>query len=113
LLGIGVGLAMAALATLIVSNVAQHETGVAAGVNNVARTLGGAVGGQLAAALLAASTSAAGLPRDTGFTPAFAVGLAALVLATAIGPLLPGRLEDPTATPARRLRGETGLAYRR
>jgi MFS family permease len=113
LLGIGVGLAMAALATLVVSNVAQHETGVAAGVNNVARTLGGAVGGQLAAALLAASTSAGGLPTDAGFTPAFAVGLAALLVATAIGPMLPGRLEDPTETPARPLRGETGLAYRR
>ena len=49
-LGLGTGVALAALATLIVANVAQNETGVAAGVNKVARALGGAVGGQLAAA---------------------------------------------------------------
>ncbi|MGA8721114.1 MAG: hypothetical protein WB557_24140 [Solirubrobacteraceae bacterium] len=48
LLGIGTGLSMAALATLIVANVSQAETGAAAGVNNVARTLRGAIGGRTA-----------------------------------------------------------------
>jgi MFS family permease len=93
LLGIGVGLAMAALATLIVSNVAQDETGAAAGINNVARTLGGALGGQLGAVLLAASVTAAsgGLPSASGYTRAFGVGLAAMLVAVAVGPLLPGR----------------------
>jgi predicted MFS family arabinose efflux permease len=113
LLGIGVGLAMAALGTLTVSNVARHETGAAAGVNNVARTLGGAVGGQLAAALLASSAGAHGLPAAGGYTPAFAVGLAALAIATATGPLLQGRLEDPTGPPVQPLRGDARLAYRR
>jgi predicted MFS family arabinose efflux permease len=88
--GIGVGLAMAALATLIVSNVAQDETGAAAGINNVARTLGGALGGQLGAVLLAAS-AVGGLPTAGGYTRAFGVGLAAMVVAVAVGPLLPGR----------------------
>jgi MFS family permease len=113
LLGLGTGVAMAALATLIVSNVQQEETGVAAGVNNVARTLGGAFGGQLAAALLAASTGATGLREAAGYTLAFGVGLAALVVGTLLGPLLPGRLEEPTGPQARVGRPAPGLAYRR
>ncbi len=67
--GLGFGLAMAALATIIVMSVDDDETGAAAGVNNVARTLGGAVGGQLAAVLLV----------SFGYTSAFAVGLVAMV----------------------------------
>jgi len=82
LLGIGTGIAMAALATLIVSHVARGETGAAAGVNNVARTLGGAVGAQLAAALLAAG----GLHDARGYTLAFAVGLVGSLAATLLGP---------------------------
>ena len=50
--GLGTGLAMPVLGALIVMSVAEDETGAAAGVNNVARTLGGAVGGQVAAVLL-------------------------------------------------------------
>ena len=41
-----------ALATLIVTHVDVEETGAASGVNNVARTLGAAVGTQIGAALL-------------------------------------------------------------
>jgi len=78
--GFGTGLAMAVLATLIVTSVAEDETGAAAGVNNVARTLGGAVGGQIAAVLLVAS----------GYTAAFAVGLVAMVAWVAITPLIGG-----------------------
>jgi MFS family permease len=78
--GLGVGLAMAALATIIVMSVGDDETGAAAGVNNVARTLGGAVGGQLAAVLLV----------SVGYTSAFAVGLVAIVGAMAVAPLVGG-----------------------
>jgi MFS family permease len=115
LLGAGSGLALATLSTLIVANVAQHETGAAAGVNNVARTLGGAVGGQLAAAFLAASLSASGVgaPTADGYTAAFAVGLVAMIAATVVGPLLPGRLEDPTGDSPAPLGATVGLAYRR
>ena len=80
LLGLGIGLSMAVLATLIVMSVAEDETGAAAGVNNVARTLGGAVGGQVAAVLLVSS----------GYTAAFAVGLVATVGWVAVAPLIGG-----------------------
>jgi EmrB/QacA subfamily drug resistance transporter len=46
LLGVGVGLAFAALGNLIVQAVPPHQTGVASGMNTVMRTLGGALGGQ-------------------------------------------------------------------
>jgi MFS family permease len=77
--GLGIGLALPALATVIVSNVAREETGAAAGINNVARTLGGALGGQVAAVLLVSS----------GYSEAFAVGLVAMLVAVAVAPLLP------------------------
>jgi len=80
LLGLGTGLAMPVLGALVVMSVAEDETGAAAGVNNVARTLGGAVGGQTAAVLLVAS----------GYTAAFAVGLVAMIVWIAITPLIGG-----------------------
>ena len=61
LLGIGIGLAFAALGNLIVQAVPSHQTGVASGVNTVMRTLGGALGGQLSATFIA-ENMADGLP---------------------------------------------------
>jgi MFS family permease len=90
--GVGAGAGMAALATLIVTHVDVEETGAASGVNNVARTLGAAVGTQIGAALLVTGAS--------GYTLAFGVGLAASVGILALGPLLPARLEEPTAAVA-------------
>ncbi len=67
LLGIGIGLAFAALGNLIVGAVEPHQTGVASGMNTVMRTLGGALGGQIAATFIA-DHMIAGLPTVTGFT---------------------------------------------
>lgn len=87
-LGIGIGLAFAALGNLIVQAVPPHQTGVASGMNTVLRTLGGALGGQIAATFVASSTLR-GLPALTGFTTTF--GMAALILAccAAMGLLIP------------------------
>src|SRR5437588_8773283 len=52
LLGIGIGLAFAALGNLIVQAVPPTQTGVASGMNTVMRTLGGALGGQPAATFI-------------------------------------------------------------
>jgi EmrB/QacA subfamily drug resistance transporter len=81
-LGIGVGFAFAAMATLITEAVRPTETGVATGMNTVMRTVGGVVGGQVGAALLAAHTipGTHGVPSVVGFEIAFAIsGVAALV----------------------------------
>src|SRR6202050_112558 len=61
LLGVGIGLAFAALGNLIVQAVPASQTGVASGMNTVLRTLGGAVGGQIAATFVAGDT-VSGLP---------------------------------------------------
>jgi EmrB/QacA subfamily drug resistance transporter len=81
-LGIGVGFAYAAMATLITEAVRVTETGVATGMNTVMRTVGGVIGGQVGAALLAAHTipGTGGVPSVTGFEIAFAASaVAALV----------------------------------
>src|SRR5437868_8612660 len=92
LLGVGVGFAYAAMATLITEAVRPTETGVATGMNTVMRTVGGVIGGQVGAALLAAHTipGSSGIPSVTGFDVAFAIsGVAAFagaIVATLVTP---------------------------
>jgi EmrB/QacA subfamily drug resistance transporter len=80
-LGVGVGFAFAAMATLITEAVRPTETGVATGMNTVMRTVGGVVGGEMGAALLAAHTiPGTNAPSVVGFEIAFALSaVAALV----------------------------------
>jgi predicted MFS family arabinose efflux permease len=76
LLGVGVGLAFAALGNLIVQAVSNHQTGVASGMNTVMRTLGGALGGQLSATSLPrtrrmGTRRSLASPRRSRWRPAF------------------------------------------
>ena len=94
-LGVGVGFAFAAMATLITEAVRPTETGVATGMNTVMRTVGGVIGGQVGAALLAAHTirRTHGVPSVVGFEIAFAIGaVAALAGATVAVFVTPPRL---------------------
>lgn len=104
LMGIGIGLAFAALANLIVQAVPADQTGVATGINAIARTVGGAFGTQIAATLLTANLVASGLPGETGFTLAFALfatTLAAGALAAAAIPRSPSaHAPEPALEPA-------------
>jgi EmrB/QacA subfamily drug resistance transporter len=93
LLGVGIGLAFAALGNLIVQAVPPQQTGVATGMNTVMRTLGGALGGQIAATLVADNVSH-GLPTVTGFTASFALEAAFLVAAVIAGVLVPERSRE-------------------
>ena len=97
LLGIGIGLAFAALGNLIVNAVAPHQTGVAGGMNTVMRTIGGALGGQLAATFITGHTGTGGLPAVTGFTNTFWMATAFLVVCTLTGLLIPGSRARSTA----------------
>jgi MFS family permease len=101
LLGVGIGLAFAALGNLIVQAVSNHQTGVASGMNTVMRTLGGALGGQLSATFIAAH-SAHGHPTVTGFTQTFLMATGFLLLCLLAGVLVP--------TPGRSSAGEPALA---
>jgi EmrB/QacA subfamily drug resistance transporter len=78
LLGIGVGFAFAAMATLITEAVRPTETGIATGMNTVMRTVGGVIGGEMGAVLLSAYTiRRTSVPSVTGYEAAFAVSAAA------------------------------------
>jgi len=80
-LGSGLPLTFAAMATLIVSNVRPSETGVATGMNTVMRTIGGVIGGQAGAALLSADTIAGtSIPAESAFVIAFSVSAAAAAI---------------------------------
>ncbi|WP_202233319.1 MFS transporter [Actinacidiphila reveromycinica] len=88
LLGLGIGLAFAAMANLVVQAVRPEETGVATGVNTVARTLGGAFGGQVAATLVT-SGGAGSAPTGAGFDHAFLAMVVASLVALAAAVAVP------------------------
>jgi MFS family permease len=88
LLGVGIGLAFAALGNLIVQAVPSHQTGVASGMNTVMRTLGGALGGQLSATFIASNT-AHGEPTVTGFTQTFLMATGFLLVCLFASALVP------------------------
>jgi EmrB/QacA subfamily drug resistance transporter len=92
-LGLGIGLAFASMANLIVESVRPDQTGVATGMNTIVRSIGGGVGGQVSAGIVA-STLAAGLPTEHGFTIAFAVsaGVLAVGFLVSLAVPRPGRL---------------------
>jgi EmrB/QacA subfamily drug resistance transporter len=97
LLGVGIGLAFAALGNLIVQSVSSHQTGVASGMNTVMRTLGGALGGQLSATFIAAHTKD-GLPAVTGFTETFVMATGFLIVCLLAGFLVPKIQHPPGAS---------------
>jgi EmrB/QacA subfamily drug resistance transporter len=88
-LGIGLGLAFAAMANLVVAAVPADETGVATGMNTVARELGGALGTSLAGTLLASTALASGIPTVQGYNHSFIAAILALALAVGAGLLIP------------------------
>jgi EmrB/QacA subfamily drug resistance transporter len=88
LLGVGIGLAFAALGNLIVQAVPPHQTGAASGMNTVMRTLGGALGGQIAATFIVNNT-VHGTPTVTGFTDSFLLAAVFLVMCVLAALLVP------------------------
>jgi len=92
MLGSGIAFALAAIGALVIDHSRPSETGVAGGMNSIMRTVGGAFGGQIAAALITAS--AAG-----GFTQALAVTAAAAALGL-VPTLLLARAPRLAAAPA-------------
>ncbi|MFL5841915.1 MAG: MFS transporter [Thermoleophilaceae bacterium] len=99
-LGVGIGLAFAAMANLIVEAVPSSQTGVATGMNTVTRSLGGAVGGQVAGSVIASSVPASGLPTEHGFTIAFVLAATAAALGVVCALAVPGRAAARSETVA-------------
>jgi len=95
-LGLAYGLAFAALGTLIVGAVRPDETGAATGINTILRTVGGAAGAQVAAAII---TPSAGPPTEGGFTAAFLVAGAAALLAVLTARAIPATTRAASGAP--------------
>jgi EmrB/QacA subfamily drug resistance transporter len=89
--GIGIGFAFAAMPRLIVGAVQPSETGVATGMNNVIRTIGGVIGAQIAAALLAANLYAGTpIPNIDGYVISFWISAAGALLGVVTALLVSG-----------------------
>jgi MFS family permease len=88
-MGIGFGLAFAAMSSLIVSAVPAEQTGVASGMNANIRTIGGSIGAALMASVVTANPAADGLPREAGYTHGFAMLGVALLVAAVAAMLIP------------------------
>ena len=56
------------------------------------RTIGGAIGGQVAASIIAGHLTASGLPAESGYTTAFGVSAFAVAMAVLAALAIPGRL---------------------
>jgi len=70
--GVAYGLCFASIGTLVAAAVEKQYTGVATGVNSVLRTLGGAIGAQIVAAILISHTAdGERLPEVSGFDVSF------------------------------------------
>jgi EmrB/QacA subfamily drug resistance transporter len=92
LLGLGIGLAFAAMANLVVEAVPVEVTGVASAINAIMRQIGGAIGAQVAAAIVTASYVAGGqYPAESGFTGAFTMSAVASAVAFLVCFAIPSR----------------------
>lgn len=88
--GFGTGLVAAAMPTIIVMFAPDSQTGVAAGMNQNIRTIGGAIGTQSIAAIIA-STMTDGRPTEQGYIVSFLVIAAVCVVATIAAISVPSR----------------------
>ncbi len=98
LYGVGLGLAYAALTSVIVQAIPASQTGAAIGMNTNIRTIGGAVGTAIMTAIVTARHDPSGLPLESGFTTGFMVfgGVAAIAMLVAV--MIPGARRMRLAT---------------
>jgi MFS family permease len=90
LCGVGIGFAYAAMANLVVDAVPVEEVGVATGINTIMRSLGGALGAELVASLLAGETIGhSAIPSESAYTDAFLVSGIISLLAVAAALAIP------------------------
>ncbi|MEU0407472.1 MFS transporter [Streptomyces griseorubiginosus] len=87
LFGLGIGLAFASMANLIVGSVPVDQTGAATGMNANIRTIGGSIGAAVTSVLVTGRLQPSDLPYESGYTHGFAL-LAVLCLAAALAALL-------------------------
>jgi MFS family permease len=98
-MGAAIGLGVGAIVSLTLRGSTAREAGVTASVNTVVRTVGSALGPQVAIAVVVAVPSlASGLPAEAGFDDAFVLGLLAALAALACVSVVPSARSDPLLT---------------
>ncbi|WP_235578837.1 MULTISPECIES: MFS transporter [unclassified Rhodococcus (in: high G+C Gram-positive bacteria)] len=80
LTGVGFGLAIASMSSIVVRSVPRHRTGMASGVNANIRTIGGSLGASVVAGVVAANVDPSGVPAESGYTVGFLVLAGAMLL---------------------------------
>jgi MFS family permease len=109
--GVGIGMAYAASASIIVQSVPSDRVGVATGMNANLRTIGSAVGSALTASIVFGTTDAAGAPLETGYDTAWVVTAAlALVAAIVIAVVRPAAPRLGRARQSERVAAEEAVA---
>jgi MFS family permease len=93
--GLGIGLAIAALTNLVVHSVDHGRTSAFAATTAVSRTVGAALGTQIAAAIVISAGVVGQFPAEEGFTRAFVLGLIAAVVALGATAAIPAPGRDP------------------
>ena len=81
----------------------RDQTGVATGMNTIVRTIGGAIGAQVAVSILAGHTLADGYPSEHGYTITFAICFLVMVGAVLASLLVPGRSARRASRPSCRV----------
>jgi MFS family permease len=99
LVGIGVRLAFASMANLIVEAVPPGQTGVATGMNILVRTIGGAFAADIAAAVLGAHLLTSGEPTKHGYTITFSICATVLVAGVLASLAVPGHTRRQAQPP--------------
>jgi len=94
LMGFGLGLGFPAMASMIVASVPPGQTGVATGMNSLFRLIGGAVGAQAAATMVAATLSPDGVPSEGSFELGFGLSAIALLVTLLTTFAMPGTSRD-------------------
>jgi MFS family permease len=95
--GLGTGLAIAAISDLAVLAASEEESGITVALTSVMRAVGSALGAQVAVAIYTAAPKLpSGIPSNTGITNAFVMSLLTTALAMAAVVLIPRRSADPT-----------------
>jgi uncharacterized membrane protein YccC len=79
-------------------------------MNTIMRSIGGALGAQIAASVVSAHIGPGGLPAESGFTAAFIASAIALVFAFLAGLLIPRRKVEAVVPHGQRRLGEPASA---
>jgi MFS family permease len=97
-LGLGIGLSLGAITSLVVASSTVAQTGATVALNTVIRSVAAALGAQVAIAIVTSAPSPIPhVPANSGFTDAFVMSAIAMGVTLAAVLLLPAVKEDPAA----------------